>query len=236
MRLAGYLSHLLSKWRYSPPRRLLLDALARSGLRITCYYLVEERAGKEALQGVERRYEEYDLVLLTEEEVGPLAVLPGQAGTPEERIDRLRRGHLCLAVKHGPEVAAFTWCCTREAAFMGKRLALASRQAYLYDTYTLPAYRGRGVAVFLHRRLYRFLAARGRDRFMSIADCANRSSIRFKSKLHALFHGPYLYFGLWKRYHLHIRLKTPCSSRRPSTLPAASFLPSDLFSDLPDTR
>ncbi|MDA8166030.1 MAG: GNAT family N-acetyltransferase [Desulfobacteraceae bacterium] len=227
--IGAYFSHLLFKLRYSPSRRLLLDALARSGLRLTSYYLVEEGGEGEALKGLEKGFEEYGITLLTEEEMGPLAALPGQTANMEERIDRLRRGHLCLAAKHGSELAAFTWCCTREAVFMGKRLALTSRQAFLYDSYTLPAHRGKGVAVFLRCRLYRFLAARGRDRLFSISDCINHPSIRFKTKLHARFHGPFLYIGLWKRHHWHAPLKN--LARRESTRAAAASFPSEVFPD-----
>lgn len=232
MTVGGYLSHLLSKWRYSPPRRLLLDALARCGLRLTCYYLVEEGAEREALSGLDRGFEEYRVALLAEEDMGPLATLPGRRSTREELIGRLRRGHFCLAAKHGPELAAVAWCSTREAAFMGKRSILTPREAYLYDTYTLPAHRGRGVAVFLRCRLYRFLAARGHDRLYSISGCANSSSIRFKAKLHARFHGPYLYIGLGKRWHWHGRLKV-LAGKPPTPSASASFPSGPFFSDLP---
>jgi len=88
-------------------------------------------------------------------------------------------------MKHGGVLVAFTWCDFENFSFESFCYDLSEDEAYLFDMYTLEAYRGKGVAPYLRYQFYRELALQGKKRLYSVSDCFNTPGIKFKLKLNA---------------------------------------------------
>lgn len=182
MALGHYLRHVYRRFRREPLSQLLLDALSRSGISIQPFYLFEERmpeSGRPTAVGLR------DAVVRS---LGP-ADMADVAAVPWRGLDeaffraRLERGNGCLGLYDGDRLAAFSWFDLNECNYEGWRFPLRPGEAYLFDAFTLPAWRGRGLAPYIRYRVYEVLAARGCTRFLSVSIRTNRAAIRFKEKL-----------------------------------------------------
>lgn len=63
-------------------------------------------------------------------------------------LDRLRSAQACFCARHEGRMVASCWA-TKEPVwieFLGCEYAVAPGEVYIFDAYTLPAYRGQGVA------------------------------------------------------------------------------------------
>ena len=99
--------------------------------------------------------------------------------------ERLAKGHICIALKHAGRVVAYTWADTTEINDASCRTKLGPDEVYLYDAFTSPEYRGRGLAPLMRVRSYEALRALGRNTFLSISDYFNTPALKFKRKLGA---------------------------------------------------
>ena len=114
--------------------------------------------------------------------------------------DRLRRGFLCYAVKDGSRIVAKMWCDLEEINFVPARRRLEGREAYLFDAYTDPTYRGQNLAPFMRLNCYDALRAIGRDSFVSYTEYFNTAARRFKAKLGAKDEALCVHVALFGRY------------------------------------
>ncbi|MFM7273024.1 MAG: GNAT family N-acetyltransferase, partial [Gammaproteobacteria bacterium] len=118
----------------------------------------------------------------------------------QELIRRLRGGQHCIGVFTGETLAAYMWADPFECNHPPNRAPLSAGEAYLYEAYSLPEFRGRDVAPFMRRSAYDLLRSLGFSRFYSITDYFNASAARFKQKLGARPICLYLYLKLGKRW------------------------------------
>jgi len=88
--------------------------------------------------------------------------------TPKEASRRLAMGHRCLVLKEADEWVHCLWVATGDAHtdYLGAEFALATDEAYIYDTYTPPQHRGRGYATAASVGAGRFLLAEGYTRLV----------------------------------------------------------------------
>jgi GNAT superfamily N-acetyltransferase len=98
---------------------------------------------------------------------------------------RLGRGDLCVVLKHGSAIAGYTWANLERVSDATCDFALERDEAYLYDAYIAPQYRGRSLAPYMRAECYRHLRAAGRRTFYSISELFNTPAIKFKRKLNA---------------------------------------------------
>jgi ribosomal protein S18 acetylase RimI-like enzyme len=99
--------------------------------------------------------------------------------------NRLKRGDLCIVLKHNGEIAGYTWADLQRVSDAACNFPLERDEAYLYDAYIAPQFRGRGLAPYMRSECYKHLRATGRYCFYSISDFFNKPAIRFKRKLNA---------------------------------------------------
>lgn len=187
----------------------LLNLVARVGVEITPYYLVEESldwlpAGLPAA-------EVPDLVMrrLAVADVPALAAMPDGGLTEAEARERLERGVWGLGAWSGGELVAFVWAHLEQLDFAPCRRPLAPDEAYLCGARTRRSYRGRNLSPALRCELYRRLAAEGRTRLLSVSYAFNRPAVRFKRKLGARFSRLYLCTSLWGRCRRNWLLSRP---------------------------
>lgn len=186
---------------------MVLDRLAMMGLRIAPFYLVEERLFEDLAPELERGFEGFEICLLGPADMEAIGRTPGYNFSTEQLLDRLDKGQKCFGVRHEGNLAAFTWADLRECFDKWCRFPLAENEAYLFDAYTLEAFRGRKIAPFMRYNCYRALNQIGRDRFFSISELFNTPSIRFKSRLKARCLSLWLTFELFGRHRWTVKLK-----------------------------
>lgn len=160
----------------------------------------------------------FDLGYIGAERMDELASLAGRdAGIDDLRARFLCR-NLCLAALKDQRIVAFSWASFGLFQFKTYCFPLLESEAYLFDAFTLPEYRGLGLAVVIRRRLHRDLAAKGRTRCYSVTLINNSSALRFKEKMNGCEVDRGFYLRVTKRW-------TFGSRARPERVRAAVELP-----------
>jgi len=107
------------------------------------------------------------------------------AGSRQHLQIRLDKGHLCVILKDGERVAGYTWVDLDEVNDSACNYSLGSDEAYLYDAFIAPDYRGQNLAPYMRFECYKHLSQAGRHTLYSISEYFNTPAVRFKQKLHA---------------------------------------------------
>lgn len=166
--------------------RILIDGLAKLGLRIEPYYLVVEGIASRNLLPEAETFAECEFGFLGAQDMKAIAALPDRRFSEEDLLRRLEEGEKCFGAKYRGAVVAFSWCNFTECAFETHRLfSLRNDEAYLFDAYTVEAFRGQGIAPYLRSRWYQELEKLGRTRCYSITVALNAAAAQFKKKLQA---------------------------------------------------
>lgn len=184
--MQGVLFKLRGRLRHGLATQEALDRLARLGIVLYPYIVFQEAV--EAGGSASERQVGLTARKLTEQDITALAEMPERPGSEEAFRTRFRRGHVGIGAFDGDSIVAYTWCDLENFAGFGQGAILRklqSDEAYLYDAYTLPAYRGRGIVPFLRSEVYRVMNSQGRHRLYSISLFFNQSARRFKAKLNA---------------------------------------------------
>lgn len=206
----GFLGRFLNKLRYSSFLRIVLDGIAKTGIRIFPYYIVLEGLFNRSLSHLESGFDEYELCFLKPQDMKTISSVPGRNFTEEYLLQRLQNGKKCFGVKYRGELAAFTWCDFQQCNFRWRKFLLTDDEAYLFDAYTLMSFRGKGIAPYIRYQCYKELAKAGRHRLYSISECVNTPSIKFKKKLNAKFLKLRLSIELFKKWSFDLHLKKYC--------------------------
>jgi GNAT superfamily N-acetyltransferase len=182
----------------------VLDRVSRTGLVLDPYVLFRE--------GVRPHQTEWpDLASEFSSSVLDASDLPAVAAcvsrTEEQIRARLHKGHLCVVLKHGSRIAGYTWADSDEVNDAACDYELRPGEAYLYDAFIAPEFRGRGLAPYLRVESYRHLRQAGKHTFYSISDYFNSPAIRFKEKLNAEAIRVYLQIKLGDRQVGHWLLR-----------------------------
>jgi len=136
-----------------------------------------------------------------------MASIPGRTFSEEELTKRLKEGKRCYGAKIEGRIAAFTWADLREFGTRTRRFLLQEDEAYLFDAYTLPGHRGKGLAPVVRYYAYERLEDMGKKRLYSITDFFNVPSLRFKKKLGAKIIELRMLFLVFNRKIFDIRLR-----------------------------
>jgi ribosomal protein S18 acetylase RimI-like enzyme len=100
---------------------------------------------------------------------------------PSDLEERFEAGDACHVARTNGRIVAARWSSTREVSigYLGHRSELPPGEAYLYDAYTTPAFRRRGIAVALSRHIFMLLHGQGVRNMLSAADPANPAGSGF---------------------------------------------------------
>lgn len=171
--------------------RLVLEKLTervlpRLRIRIEFYYWTQEGLVEDSTQGCDSSAEDCTFGAFGPDEIRTFVTLvPWRSEA--ELLQRLDEGRLCFGVKHHGQIAAFVWCNLAECTHPWHQVPLRENEVYLFDQFTLDAFRGMNIAPYLRCRTYEALRRMGRDTFYSVTHCFNSSAVRFKQKLGARF-------------------------------------------------
>lgn len=194
--------------------------LNRIGIEVIPYYWIEEGRHEAALPPLRNEtnftfqfWDASDLKAIMS--IKP-PVFPSRR--LEVLVEKLQDGNLCFGTKYNNEHVAWTWINFDEVKFQGKSLRLESHEAYLNDIFTREQFRGRNIAPHLRKRTYAALKSMGKNKFYSISELLNNSSLRFKSKLRAEVRWLGLCIIFFRKYRWHWKIKTYAQTRSPQRL------------------
>ncbi len=203
----GFWNRIKNKLRYSSFLRIVLDGIAKTGIRIFPYYIVLEGLFNRSIPHLETGFDEYDLGFLGPNDMKTISSIPGRNFTEESLLQRLQNNQTCLGIKYRGELAAFTWCDFDRCNFKWYKFPLKDNEAYLFDAYTLMQFRGKGLAPYIRYQCYKELAKSGRHKLFSVSECVNTPSRKIKEKLNAKFIELRLSVELFWKWSFDLRLK-----------------------------
>lgn len=110
----------------------------------------------------------------------PLAVGDGVARWPPQAAERLRDGQACAIAHHEGEVVAYCWLASTPVwvGEIGHAVVPGPEDVYLYDAFTMPGWRGRGLFPAMISRLLALARSQGRKRALIFVGAGNRASRR----------------------------------------------------------
>ena len=200
--------NIKSKMRYGGLPRLFFDALARIGITIEPYYIVMEGLfGQPPSSELTTRFKDYDVSLLTADDMKAIAAIPEKEESESQLLGRLNKGNLCVGIKHNSYLVGFTWCDLKEFSLKGNEKPLKPDEAYLFDAYTLIPYRGKGIAPYIRYQCYQQLAVMGKTRLYSVSGAFNVSSLKFKQKLNAKIREKHLSIAIVGKWQFNFPIK-----------------------------
>jgi len=186
----------------------LLHRLRKMGLTLEFYYVHVGRPSD--LQDVNESWEpklaEYEAGFLHEEDMSEVASCEEWL-SEELLLDRMRRGLKCFAVKHRGQIVSYLWCAFEEIACACYQTKLKENEVHLFNAYTRPDYRGKGLAPFMRYQCYNALSNMGIEKFYSVCDVFNAPSVRYKEKTNTPLHKLGLFFALGDKYSRNWILK-----------------------------
>ncbi|CAN5347271.1 hypothetical protein BH24PSE2_BH24PSE2_11610 [soil metagenome] len=200
-RLRGRLQHGLAVQE-------TLDRLARHGLALYPYLVYCESTDPPAAhrEGPESLHAR----LLTERDVPQLVAMRQRPDWEATIHRRLARGDVGIGAFADDSIVAYTWCEIAHLRGFGRDCilrALADDEATLADSYTVPAWRGRGVLLVMRGEVYGTMRAMGKTRLYSVCMYFNRSIRRLKAKVGAHAVELRLSINLYERFKRDVLLK-----------------------------
>lgn len=201
-----FVRKLKGRLRHGLATQELLDRLGRAGVVFYPYIVFREcDAGLEPA-----RHTGFEIRRLGQHDTEQLVTVAARTLSRQKVEERFRNGHLAVGAFDGGSLVAYTWCNRTHFGGVGQktpRRLLEGHEAYLYDAFTAPDYRGHGLVPQLRSELYRQLAADGRDELYSVSLYFNRSARRFKQKLGARPVELRLSVNLFDRFKRDLRLR-----------------------------
>jgi ribosomal protein S18 acetylase RimI-like enzyme len=146
-----------------------------------------------------------DFGFLDEREAAAFASLGATAG-PDVAAERLRRGERCFVARHEGRLVSVRWLTADNGpiAYLDRSVPLEPGEAFLYETFTHPDYRGRALSAAAGTRLGRALAAEGVHRILAVVLPENKLGVRAYEKAGYRRIGTvgWLRIGRWRRHFL----------------------------------
>jgi len=192
------ISSIVEAFKHGLVMHKIVRRLNSFGIKVDPYYLVREGDfyGKD---GWDEQFTDYEVCLLGQEDMKDIVAISDWDNDAGLR-NRLNKKHICLSLKLDSQIAAYTWASLEKCDHEPCQFRLKQNEAYFYDAYTLPGFRGKGLAPYMRWQCYEYLRNQNRDTFYSISDYYNDSSIRFKQKLNAKFEALYLNIVIGKSF------------------------------------
>lgn len=129
-------------------------------------------------------------------------------------LRRFRAGKLCFGIKAGEQLISKVWCALDEIDSQFHRRRLEAHEAYFFDVFCDPAYRGLNLTPYLRLRCYQVLRDRGRTTYYSVTEFFNRSAKRFKAKVGAVNERLLVHVSCFGRFHRTWSVPLPGRRRR----------------------
>ncbi len=161
----------------------VIERLNRVGVTVDPYILWREGVQQPHQTDWPGLAEEFPSSVLDASDIAAVAACVSR--TEEQIRGRLDKGHQCIVLKTGERIAGYSWADFDGVNDAACDYEIGPGEAYLYDAFIAPEFRGRGLAPYMRVECYRHLRHAGRHTFFSISDYFNSPAIKFKKKLNA---------------------------------------------------
>jgi len=122
---------------------------------------------------------------------------------------RLAEGQLCFVLRLKGEIVHGVWATTGRAYvdYLSSEFNLRQDVAYIYDSFSSPEYRGRGLPLIRFRCMLPRLRAMGCRRVIAAIFPENKGGIRPPLKAGYRYYGTIGYIGVgkWRRYFCRVK-------------------------------
>jgi len=189
------------------PTLMRIYHIVSSLIQLIPYYIIEEYFHDQKKLNVPFKKEDSEIGILTREDMELLGNHEENNIKTEELIRWLEDGRLCVAFRYKGNIASYSWCDLNYLQYKGRTVALKQNEAFLFHARTYKTFRGKNLAPCVRNELCKLLKQRGIDRFLSMTIWSNTASMKFKQKLGARPIELFLYVGLFRKFHIHFRLK-----------------------------
>jgi len=180
------INNIQTAFRHGLVRMRLLERLKKLGLGLEPYYLTKVGNFKDPEPQWESRFSEYETGFVGPEVMKEVASCGEQL--PEVLLlDRLERGLSCFAIKHRERIAAYVWCAFEQINDSMYKASLKEKEVHLYNVWTRPEYRGKGIAAFMMYQCVNALEEKGIANFYTLVNYFNTPSLRFHQKINVRF-------------------------------------------------
>lgn len=123
--------------------------------------------------------------------------------------DRLERGEICFVARHDGRIVSAAWAVSGSAwiGYLGTTMPVEPHEAYLYDSFTLPAFRGQSLPVVRAAYHTRYFRGAGYRRLLAVVVPENRRGVRHAEKVGWKVFGVmgYVKVGPWRRDFRRLR-------------------------------
>ncbi len=195
------------KIRHGMVLQVIRNRISRIGIDISPYYFFREGADDIAIPEIKGKASDYVFEYLGQGDMRMAA--DNNVGYKEEDLlGFLENGDICIGLKKDGQLAAFMWIGLKEWKFKTITVPLERDEAYLWNMYTMEAFRGMNLAPYLRYLSYEALRGMGRNKLYSISEYFNTPAIKFKRKLNARITRIGLYVSLFRRFHRNFALRT----------------------------
>lgn len=163
----------------------LFENLAKIGIKIDPYYLTLRIICEETPLNLKPGLNLVIGKILSPSEIELVYSHPENKWFGSEKRKHVQEGCLCYGLKYNGEITAFTWCnlyrCHEIYPFN-----LKNDEAYITETYTFEAYRGKNLAPFLKYQFNQYLMKAGRKKVYGFINVFNSPAIRYMKKINAI--------------------------------------------------
>jgi hypothetical protein len=181
----GLLQRLRGRIRNGLIVQDLLDSLGHVGLVVRPYFVNAEFGPHEETAALPEQCSVRRLAVADVEEMIRITLRPPSAADLASSVEKYH----CLGLFHEGELAAYAWANTRGVPVPdsggAKLFELTAHEAYMFDIYVIPRFRGTRLAGALAQAMHSQLIGLGRHHFYSLTIAFNRSARRFKTRLGA---------------------------------------------------
>lgn len=206
-RLMGVVKKASQRAHHGLLLMFILNRLAKTGLEIYPYYLMQAGLCNENGSELRRKLDPGTPDLLELSDVRAISSIPGYHVSEKRALEWLANGCRCFGVKRDAEIASLVWCNLRECRSRTLSFPLGEDEAYLFDSYTAEAFRGKNLAPYLRYQMYKHLASMGRTKCYSSIHLFNTPSLKVARKVNARPLRLYLYINLFNQCHCRFVLK-----------------------------
>ncbi|MBN2412680.1 GNAT family N-acetyltransferase [candidate division KSB1 bacterium] len=179
------IKYYISKFKYDTFPQFLLDILKALHIWIDPFYIFREGTEFAPSELKSRKIDEINIGFAKREHLPLFLHFTDRPALRKKLNERFDNGDICLAAWEDGKIIGFTWADLKEFSFKTYRFPLQENEAYLYDAYTSPEYRGKRIADYLRYQLYLVLAEQGRNTLYSMTMRFNPPALRFKRYLGA---------------------------------------------------
>jgi len=120
----------------------------------------------------------------------------------------LKNGDTCLGIKYEDEIAVYSFVKHNNFSFRDRNFVLKPSEAYIHNTYTFEAFRGKNLAPYLRYQCYEYFKSKDVKNYYSISEYFNKPTLKYKRKINVKPKKLYLSIVLFKRRVFNFTLKS----------------------------